>query len=170
VLGADSYATFFEDLFLAGARLDPAAVGNIEHRPDIRDSVTEVSYIDGSNAPVARLMDEFDFTQSPLPPLMLSTHIPTHIQVACRGAGGSTAQPCTRPKVTISWTPVAGPQVPGPFIYHVHRNGIDLPQCVGLATSCADWPGPGAYAYRAYSVDPVGVASPLSAASVAILP
>ena len=39
VLSFDSYATFFEDLFAGGARLDPAALGNPDSRPDQRDSL-----------------------------------------------------------------------------------------------------------------------------------
>jgi hypothetical protein len=109
-------------------------------------------------------MNDFDFKQTPLPPLVLSTHIPSGINAQCSSDG---RQHCTQPVVTISWNSLVDPQVPGPFTYHVQRNGKELPQCVGTAASCTDQPGKGAYLYRAYSVDPNGVVSPLSAAAEA---
>ncbi|MEJ0048275.1 MAG: hypothetical protein WDN04_20730 [Rhodospirillales bacterium] len=170
VLSLDSYATFIEDIFCGSARLDPAAVGNVEHRPDIRDSVTKVTWFNGATANVGHLIDEFDFSQSPLPPLVLSTHIPTGILAACRVQRGDTAQPCTRPQVTISWLPVAGPEVPGavrlscraqwPGAFRVHRRRHPVR---GRASA-------GMHLYRAYSVDPAHVASPMSAAAEADMP
>ena len=164
VLSSDSYATLIEDLFAGGARLDPVALGNPDNRPDLRDSVTQVTFPNGTTAPVANLIDEFDFTQTPLPPLVLSTHIPTEITATC-APGGAVA--CTSAFVTIAWAAVTGPHVPGPFTYHIQRDGAELPQCVGTATSCTDAPGSGAHFYRAYSVDSAGVASPVSAAAEA---
>jgi hypothetical protein len=71
------------------------------------------------------------------------------------------------PTVKISWEPVTSPQVPGPFIYHIQRDGTELAQCIGTATRCTDEPGSGNHLYRAYSIDPGGTASPLSAAAEA---
>ena len=167
VLSLDSFATFVEDNFANSDRLDPAAVGNVEHRPDIRDSITKVTWYNGATANVGNLSGEFDFSQTPLPPLVLSTHIPTGISAACRIRAADTTQPCTKPQVTVSWRPVAGPRVPGPFTYHVLRNGIELPQCTGSSTSCVDMPGAGTWFYRAYSVDAGDVTSPASAATEA---
>jgi len=167
VLSLDSFATFIEDNFAESARLDPAAVGNVEHRPDIRDSITKVAWFNGATANVGQLIDEFDFSQSPLPPLVLSTHIPTGILAACRTRARDTTQPCTQPHVAISWLQVNGPRVPGPFTYHVLRDGMELPHCIGNATSCIDTPGAGAHMYRAYSQDAARVTSPASAAAEA---
>jgi phospholipase C len=164
VLSFDSYATFIEDIFMHGARLNPAALGNPDSRPDIRDALTQVRFPNGRTAPIGKLMDEFDFTQAPLPPLVLSTHIPTGIAIVC---DIKPSELCSSPTVKISWASVAGPEVPGPFQYHVTRDGVELPQCIGTATSCVDIPGKGAHLYRAYSVDPNGVASPPSAAAEA---
>ena len=162
----DSYATFFENLFLAGARLDPASLRNPDARPDIRDALTSVTFLNGQTVPLGDLLDEFDFEQAPQPPLVLSTHIPTGIQVACRKKPGELGEQCQIPTVTISWQPV-GNQQPGLFTYHVTRDGVDLPQCVSTASTCTDTPGSGAHLYRAYSVDTNGVASPASAAAEA---
>ena len=164
VLSFDAYARFIEDLFMNGARLDPKALGNPDKRPDIRDALTHVRFPDGRVEPIGDLMDEFDFKQTPLQPLVLSTHIPTAITATC---GPTSSQHCTQPTVTVSWASVADKRVPGPFVYHVTRNNVDLPQCTGTATSCTDTPGSGVYLYRAYSVDSKGIRSPLSAAAEA---
>ena len=164
VLSFDSYATFVEDLFMNGARLDPRALGNPDHRPDIRDALTDVHFADGRNAKIGNLMDEFDFTQAPLPPLELSTTIPTGIKAICAPNSSSN---CTRPTVAISWTAVP---TGGTYTYHVERDGIDLPQCAGTAVSCTDTPGSGAHLYRAYSVSSQGIPSPRSAAAEADVP
>jgi hypothetical protein len=108
-------------------------------------------------------MDEFDFHQTPLPPLPLSTAIPIDIAAIC---GPNRSGDCTQPTVTISWSAVT----PGSYTYHVERNGTDLPQCFGAATSCTDAPGSGAHLYRVYSVNADGIPSPRSAAAEADLP
>jgi phospholipase C len=164
VLSFDSYATFIEDIFMGGARLDPAQLGNPDNRPDIRDSLTSVTFPGGVETPIGDLMDEFDFNQKPLAPLVLSTHIPTGIAAICSRKDNVD---CTSPTVTVSWAAVTGLNVPGPFTYHVQRDGTELAQCVGTATSCTDTPGSGVHLYRAYSVDSNKVASPLSAAAEA---
>ena len=163
---ADLYATFIEDLFLGGARLDPAQLGNPDNRPDIRDALTQVSFIDGHSEPIGNLMGEFDFTQKPIRPLVLSTHIPTELTASCNPPPILYAT-CTLPTVTLTWAPVTGPNVPGPFTYHVERDGLDLSQCIGATTTCTDTPGTGAHLYRAFSVDVQGVISPRSAAAEA---
>ena len=63
-LSTDSYLKFIEDDFLGGARIDPATDG----RPDSRPFVAE-------NTPgVGDLLADFNFTQKPLPPLILPPH------------------------------------------------------------------------------------------------
>jgi phospholipase C len=60
VLSHDAYLKFIEDVFLAGARLDPANDGRKDPRPTVRESVLK-----------GDLMNDFDFNQAPLPPLVL---------------------------------------------------------------------------------------------------
>ena len=60
-LSFDAYLRFIEDRFLAGERLDPATLT----RPDSRPTVRETVQILGD------LANESDFTQTPLPPLIL---------------------------------------------------------------------------------------------------
>lgn len=167
VLSFDSYATFFEDVFVHGARLIPAALGNPDSRPDIRDSLHSVKFLDETVRRIGNLMDELDFSQTPLPPLLLSTHIPTDIIAVCSSTGSPR---CTSQVVNLSWNAVAAGEVPGPFTYHVQRDGADVHSCVTAATSCTDTPGSGRHLYRIYSVDAQGIASPLSAAVQAEVP
>jgi phospholipase C len=60
-LSFTAYLKFIEDVFLHGQRLDPKTDG----RPDSRPSVPE------NNPKLGDLMNDFDFSQKPLPPLVL---------------------------------------------------------------------------------------------------
>ena len=167
VLSFDNYATFIENLLMGGARLDPTALGNPDTRPDIRDELTSVTFLDGTTAPIGDLMSEFDFVDPPQLPLILSTHIPTSIQVSCIPDTIRNTETCQGDTVTVSWDSIHGPDMPGIFTYHLQRDGVELPQCTGTANSCVDTPGIGNHLYRAYSVDQYNVTSPLSAAAEA---
>ena len=167
LLSLDAYATFIENLFMGGARLDPVALGNPDARPSIRDSLTEVRFADGHAEPVGDLMAEFDFTQAPRPPMVLSTRIPTTLVAQC---GTNVGQRCTAGTVTLSWLPVGSLGAPVRLTYHVQRDGVELDQCAGAAATCADTPGSGTHLYRAYTIDAGGTASPLSAAAEADVP
>ena len=66
LLSTDSYLKFIEDDFLAGARIDPATDG----RPDGRSFLAE-------NAPgLGNLIEDFNFSQPPRPPLFLQRRPP----------------------------------------------------------------------------------------------
>ena len=159
----DAYATLIENLFLSGKRLAPAALGNPDHRPTQRDSISVVSVLGAAPVPVGDLRSEFDFAQVPLPPLVLPTYMPTGITATCHKRAAT--QVCRSPNVLIGWDPVASTQVPGPFAYHVQRDGLDLPQCAGTATQCIDQPGPGIHLYRVNATGAQGFPSPMSAAA-----
>jgi phospholipase C len=162
-----SFATLVEDLFMDGARLDPVALGNPDSRPDIRDALTHVTFPDGTKQKIASLIDDFDFRQKPQPELLLPTHTPGGIYVSCRARKDDTTATCQKPVVTIGWVALTGPEIPGPFTYHVTRDGTDLPACVTTGVSCKDTPPSGDHFYRVYSVDSNNVASPPSAAAEA---
>ena len=167
MLSFASYDKFIEDLFMGGARLDPVAMGRPDGRPSVRDALTQVNLPDGTIIPVGDIMNDFDFTQTPLPPLVLSTHIPGELTTYCRKNSTDRTATCEKPTVLITWNPVTGPDIPGPFTYHILRDGVELPQCIGTASSCTDTPPSGGHLYRAYSVDSANVSSPLSAAAEA---
>lgn len=60
-LSHDAYLKFIEDDFLGGARIDPATDGRPDPRPDVRE-----------NQPIlGNLVNDFNFNQSPRPPLIL---------------------------------------------------------------------------------------------------
>ena len=60
-LSSDAYLKFVEDVFLGGQRLDPANDGWPDPRPDVRENA----------AALGDLRQDFDFSQEPLPPLIL---------------------------------------------------------------------------------------------------
>ena len=64
VLSFDAYNKFIEDDFLGGARLDPRTDGRPDPRPDVRESL----------AVLGNLAADFDFSQRPRPPVLLSAH------------------------------------------------------------------------------------------------
>ncbi len=60
-LTTDAYLKFIEDDFLGGARLNPATDGRRDSRPDVRENASALG----------DLINDFDFTQAPLPPMVL---------------------------------------------------------------------------------------------------
>jgi len=70
ILSFDSYLKFIEDDFLDAERLDPKTDG----RPDSRPSVREAESILGD------LRQDFDFSQTPRPPLLLPEHPQTTLK------------------------------------------------------------------------------------------
>jgi phospholipase C len=70
-LSHDDYNKFIEDDFLLGKRLDPKSDGRPDPRPDVREAL----------AP-GNLRNEFDFGQSPRPPVLLSVCPPTALTPA----------------------------------------------------------------------------------------
>ena len=171
VLSFDAYATLIEDLFASSSRLDPVAMGQPDNRPDVRDALTSVTFPDGSTAPIAKLINEFNFSQTPIPPLVLSTHIPTGIKIACGSTDVNNPQNCVGNDVTISWDAVASGGVKGPFTYAVLRDGATKPVCTSATAKCKDKNVPsGAHFYSAYSIASTNVQSPPSATAEADIP
>ena len=62
VLSHDAYLKFIEDDFLDAARLDPQTDGRPDPRPDVRENAKQLG----------DLLQDFDFTQKPRPPTILS--------------------------------------------------------------------------------------------------
>ena len=65
-LSFDAIIKFIEDDFLSGQRLDPRTDGRPDPRPDIREVAPQLG----------DLTADFDFNQTPLPPLILPLHPP----------------------------------------------------------------------------------------------
>lgn len=168
ILSFDTYATFIENLFMNGARLDPVAMGQPDARPEVRDEQTSVVFPNGTTAPIGDLMNEFDFTRQPAPPLVLSTRIPTQITINCGSTDSQNPQICGSSKVVVTWTAV--PDVQQPLTYTITRDGSAV-VCSTMGTSCADTSAPpGVHFYTASSVNTLGAVSPQSAAAEADVP
>jgi phospholipase C len=65
-LSFDAIIKFIEDDFLGGQRLDPRSDGRPDPRPDVRENQPRLG----------NLAADFDFNQTPLPPLILPLHPP----------------------------------------------------------------------------------------------
>jgi phospholipase C len=76
LLTHDAYLKFIEDIFLGGARLDPTTDGRPDNRPTVREDLPRLGDI----------LEEFDFTQRPNPPLVLSP-CPTGVDTLYSDAG-----------------------------------------------------------------------------------
>ena len=63
-LSQDAYVKFMEDLFLGSQRIDPATDGRPDPRPDVRENMPQLG----------NLLLDFDFSQTPRPPLVLPLH------------------------------------------------------------------------------------------------
>jgi phospholipase C len=59
-----AYLKFIEDVFLHGQRLNPETGGRPDSRPDVRENSPELG----------NLIEDFDFSQSPRPPMLLPVH------------------------------------------------------------------------------------------------
>jgi phospholipase C len=79
VYSHDAYRRFIEDVFLDSARVNPATDGRPDNRPTVRDSLPQLG----------DLLTEFEFNQSPNPPLVLEP-CPTGVDTV----GPTTAGPC----------------------------------------------------------------------------
>ncbi len=66
----DAYLKFIEDVFIHGQRLNPKTDGRPDSRPDVRED----------SPMLGNLMQEFDFSQSPRPPLLLPVHPKTTLK------------------------------------------------------------------------------------------
>jgi phospholipase C len=64
VLSHDAYVKLIEDLFLNSQRLDPKTDGRPDRRPTVREDVSILG----------NLLNDFDFSQAPRPPLILPIH------------------------------------------------------------------------------------------------
>jgi phospholipase C len=66
ILSHDAYLRFIEDDFLGGERIDPSTDGRPDLRPDVRENVSQLG----------NLANDFNFKQSPRPPVLLPLHPP----------------------------------------------------------------------------------------------
>ena len=79
-LSHDAYAKFIEDVFLNGQRIDPRTDGRPDPRPDVREKAQLLG----------NLQQDFDFSQQPLKPLILSPSPKPGPPSTPRGTASST--------------------------------------------------------------------------------
>jgi phospholipase C len=63
-LSFDAYAKFIEDDFLRAERINPKTDGRPDRRPDVREA----------NKKLGNLFNDFNFNQTPRPPVILPVH------------------------------------------------------------------------------------------------
>jgi phospholipase C len=66
-LSSDAYLKFIEDDFLGGSRLNPKTDGRPDPRPNVRENASQLG----------NLVQDFNFSQPPRPPVLLPTNPPT---------------------------------------------------------------------------------------------
>ncbi len=131
-LSHDAYLKFIEDDFLEGQRLNPATDG----RPDARTSVREEA------AGLGDLASEFDFTQEPSAPVLLSPHpLPGP---PSRAPGSPHEAPTVKTgaasAVTMSSATLAGTVNPNLGIISVCRFEYGNTSSLGSSVPCSNLP------------------------------
>ena len=93
-LSSDAYLKFIEDDFLGGDRLNPATDGRPDRRPDVRENEPALGHLD----------QDFNFSQSPRPPVLLATNpatdspgIPAYFRGRPACVGCTTPPPAPAP-------------------------------------------------------------------------
>jgi phospholipase C len=77
VLSFDAYNRFIEDIFLDSQRLDPTTDGRPDSRPNVPEAITTaVTYPGNQPVRIGDLLNDFDFTQQPIPARILSNRVP----------------------------------------------------------------------------------------------
>jgi phospholipase C len=111
-LSHDAYLKFIEDDFLEGARLNPATDGRPDRRPDVREEAPGLGDI----------ANDFDFNQSPRPPLLLPAH--PEPGPASEPPGGTSAAP-----TVLGGAPSSLTQTSATLHATVNPNGSAVGDC-----------------------------------------
>ena len=168
VLSFDAYLKFIEDLFLNSQRIGGFGGVRPDSRTVVRESLTSITQPTGSGftgqpVPVGDLLNDFNFSQAPLGPLLLPTNIPNTFE----GTFNASTLTFTFP---LTWLPVTTGPVAGYTVYRTTTSGSNyqpVPGCSAAfgqpftGTSCTDnnvTPGV-TYYYVVTSTAPNGVES-----------
>ena len=85
IVSFDAYLKFIEDIFLSSQRIGGAAGLRPDSRPVVRESLTSITQptgtgFTGNPTPVGDLLNDFNFSQTPLTPLILHHEHPEQVQ------------------------------------------------------------------------------------------
>ncbi len=168
IVSFDAYLKFIEDIFLSSQRIGGAAGLRPDSRPVVRESLTSITQptgtgFTGNPVPIGDLLNDFNFSQAPVAPLILPTNIPNNFS----GTFNTNTVTFTFP---LTWQRPANVTVAGYTVYRTTTSGSNyqpVPGCspaFGRAfkgTSCTDTTAqPGVtYYYVVTSTDPSGVES-----------
>jgi phospholipase C len=132
-LSHDAYLKFIEDDFLGSARLNPATDGRPDPRPDVREEA----------AGLGNLANDFDFSQTPRPPLLLSTR---------PEPGPASTPPDSAPPTVVTEAATSVAQTTATVHATVDPNESEVSDCrfeygttlpYGSSAPCAVLPGSG---------------------------
>jgi phospholipase C len=168
IVSFDAYLKFIEDIFLKSQRIGGRAGLRPDSRPVVRESLTSITQPTGTGftghpVAVGNLLNDFDFSQTPLKKVVLPTNIPNGF----KGTLNTTSAAFTFP---LNWAPPANTSVAGYTVYRTTTSGKNykpVPGCSAAfgqpftGTSCTDTDvTPGVtYYYVVTSTDPNGVES-----------
>ena len=147
-LSFDAYLKFIEDVFLNGQRLDPATDGRPDSRPIVRENVPILG----------NLMSEFDFNQTPLPPVILPDYPLYDAPLTGQGTAFAMSTGVSS-KVKVAAFTDADPQA---LVYDFKASidwgdGTVTPVKISLGTSTGAFNVWGTHAYAAPGTYPVVV-------------
>jgi phospholipase C len=168
IVSFDAYLKFIEDIFLKSQRIGGRAGLRPDSRPVVRESLTSVTQpigtgFTGHAVAIGNLLKDFDFSQTPLKPLILATNIPNEFTGKLKESQKAFAFPLT-------WQPVTTVPIAGYTVYRTTTSGSNYQPVRGCSTafgrpftgtSCTDTdvtPGVTHY-YVVTSTDPNGVES-----------
>ena len=128
-LSSDAYLKFIEDVFLNHQRLDPTTDGRPDPRPTVREDVPILG----------DLMNDFDFTQQPIPPLVLQPQNSEAVDYVYDDAGvaGGT---CSTGSDCSSATPYCNDAGSGPGV--CQGTCTSDPQCFASSGTAAPYCNP----------------------------
>ena len=124
----DAYQRFIEDVFLDHARIGGFGGQRPDSRPLVRESVKTVSTqtsptaFNGPPIPVGDLLNDFNFSQSPLPPLILPTNIPNNFYATLNIGTNPTT---ITYKFPLTWSPPANVTITGYNVYRTTTSGAN---------------------------------------------
>jgi phospholipase C len=137
-LSHDAYLKFIEDDFLSGSRLNPATDGRPDARPGVREEAPGLG----------DLVNDFDFNQSPRPPVLLPVNPPPGPASSPPGGGN-------QPPTVSATQPTQVRQTTATLNANVDPNGVTVSECrfeygtspfYEASTPCMPSPGAGSAA------------------------